>query len=101
LTLTAFGQQVIYAEEGIYVLNPAKSTLRGPEFKTQVLYNGKETITVVGFERKPFTAVFPNERSSEDGQPRPVTGGAFDAQAVTRLDPTPLKPFAPKMKNWF
>jgi hypothetical protein len=72
LTLTAFGQQVIYAEEGIYVLNPAKSTLRGPEFKTQVLYNGKETITVVGFERKPFTAVFPNERSSEDGQPRRV-----------------------------
>jgi hypothetical protein len=48
LTFPAFGQQAVYPEEGAYVLNPAKSTFRGPGVNTQVLYVGKEITTAVG-----------------------------------------------------
>jgi hypothetical protein len=42
LTLPAFGQEAVYPEEGVYILNPAKSTFRGPATKNQILYVGKE-----------------------------------------------------------
>jgi hypothetical protein len=88
LTLPAFAQEAVSPEKGVYVLNPAKSTFRGPGSKNQVLYVGKETTTVVGFlaNGKPFTAVFPN--GSVDGQSHPAPDAiAFDAQTSTRIDP--------------
>jgi hypothetical protein len=60
LTLPAFGQQAVNPEEGIYVLNPGKSTFRGPAVKTQTINIGKETTTAVGFlaDGKPFSDTF-------------------------------------------
>jgi hypothetical protein len=62
LTLPAFGQEAVEPEGGVYVLNPAKSTFRGPGARTQVLYVGKETSTAVGFlaNGRPFSATLPN-----------------------------------------
>jgi hypothetical protein len=90
-TLPAFGQEAVYPEEGVYVLNPAKSTFRGPGAKTQVLYVGKETNTVIGFlaDGKPFSITFPN--GPADGQSRPATSPNFDAQTSTQLDPYTVK----------
>jgi hypothetical protein len=88
LTLPAFAQEAVYPEEGVYVLNPAKSTFRGLGSKNQVLYLGKETTTVVGFlaNGKPFAAVFPS--GAVDGQSHPAPDAiAFDAQTSTRIDP--------------
>lgn len=61
LALPASGQQAVYPEEGIYQLNPSKSTFRGPGAKSQIVNVGKETYTLVGFDAtgKPFSIVFP------------------------------------------
>ena len=94
LMLPAFGQDIVYPEEGIYVLNPAKSTFRGPAQKYQIINIGKETTTAVGFlpNGKPFTDTFPNGRGSTDGQFHPVIGSPnYDAQANTRLDTYTVK----------
>jgi hypothetical protein len=89
----AFGQQApVDPEEGIYQLNVAKSTLRGPIPKSQTLYMGKETYTVIGFSAngRPFSIVYPIINT--EGQSRPVTGSpAYDTQSVTRLDPYTIK----------
>jgi hypothetical protein len=76
LGVPAFGQQAVDPEEGIYQLNVAKSTFRGPATKTQTINIGKETFTVVGFDAngQPFTSVFPTAANNPDGQPRPVKG---------------------------
>jgi hypothetical protein len=87
LTLPAFAQEAVSPQEGVYVLNPAKSTFRGPPSKNQVLYVGKETTTAVGFlaNGKPFTAVLPN--GPVDGQSHPAPDAiAFDAQTSTRIE---------------
>jgi hypothetical protein len=92
LTLPAFEQEAVDPEGGVYVLNPAKSTFRGPGIRTQVLYVGKETSTVVGFlaNGKSFSATFPN--GPIDGQSHPAPDAiAFDAQTSTRLDPYTVK----------
>jgi hypothetical protein len=94
LTLPAFGQQVVNTEEGIYVLNPAKSTFRGPGARTQAIKVGKETVTATGFflNGEPFTATFPNADNTADGQSRPAPGaGGFDAVTSTRIDPYTVK----------
>jgi hypothetical protein len=94
LTLPAFGQQAVNPEEGVYVLNAAKSTFRGPAIKTQTINTGNETTTAVGFlaDGKPFSDTFPNPNNTADGQSRPATGSSnFDAQTSTRLDPYTVK----------
>jgi hypothetical protein len=65
------------------VLNPAKSTFRGPGSKNQVLYVGKETTTVVGFlaNDKPFTAAFPN--GPVDGQSHPAPDAIAFGNSLT------------------
>jgi hypothetical protein len=89
LTLPAFGQEAVFPEEGVYILNPVKSTFRGPAIKNQVLYVGKEANSVVGFDAngKPYSVSFPNTRGASDGQSHPANGLDFDAQANTRIDP--------------
>jgi hypothetical protein len=92
LTLPAFGQQAVNPEEGVYVLNPAKSTFRGPALKAQMLYVGKDTSTVVGFDAngKPFTPIAWG--NTVDGQPHPLTGfPAIDTHTSTQLDPYTVK----------
>jgi hypothetical protein len=77
-------------EEGIYQLNFAKSTIRGPAPKTQTISIGKETFTAVGFDinSKPYTNVFPTAANNPDGVSRPVTGSPiYDASVATRIDP--------------
>jgi hypothetical protein len=94
LTIPAFGQQAVNPEEGIYVLNPAESSFRGPVAKSQILNIGKETITAVGFDAygKPYTVTFPNPGTTADGQSRPVPGGGtFDAVTTTQIDPYTVK----------
>jgi hypothetical protein len=91
LTLPAFGQQAVPLEEGAYVLNPAKSTFRGPGIRTQAFYMGKETYTVTGFlaNGTSFSATFPG---STDGNSHPISGSAnVDAQTATQLDPYTVK----------
>jgi hypothetical protein len=90
LTLPAFGQEAVNSE-GVYVLNPAKSTFRGPALRTQAFYAGKETYTVIGFfpNGTPFSTTFP---SSTDGNSHPISGSdAVDAQTATQLDPYTVK----------
>jgi hypothetical protein len=93
LTLPALGQQAFNAPEGIYVLNAAKSTFRGPASKNQVINVEKETVTAIGFgpDGKPFSITFPNAGNTADGQSRPAAGIAFDAQTTTQLDPYTTK----------
>jgi hypothetical protein len=91
LTLPAFGQQPVNPEEGVYVLNPAESTFRGPAIKAQMLYVGKETYTAVGFlaNGTSFSATFPG---ITDGTPHPISGLAnVDAQTAAQLDPYTVK----------
>jgi hypothetical protein len=92
LTLPAFGQEAVNAEEGsVWVLNPTKSTFRGPISKTQAFYVGKETYTVAGFlaNGTSFSVTYP---ASDDGKSRPISGAPnVDAQTVTRLDPYTIK----------
>jgi hypothetical protein len=92
LTLPAFGQQAVNPEEGVYVLNPAKSPFwGGPAIKAQTVYVGKDTNTMVGFDAngKPLTVAW---SSIVDGQPHPMTGlPAVDAHTNTQLDPYTVK----------
>jgi len=93
LAVPAFGQQAVNAEEGVYVLNPTKSTFRGPGARNQNINVEKETITVIGFgpDGKPFIFSFPNADSTADGQPHPAKGLGFDATTSTRLNPYTTK----------
>jgi hypothetical protein len=99
LTLPALGQEAVFPEEGVYILNPAKSTFRGPATKNQILYVGKEANSVIGFfpDGKSYSVSFPNSRGVSDGQPHPANGLDFDAQANTRIDPYTTK--AVRTKN--
>jgi hypothetical protein len=87
LTLRAFGQQAVNPE-GIWHLNPAKSTIRSPTIiKSQTLnYSGDGlTSTGFGFDGKPFTIASP---LIADGKSRPFTGSpGYDAVTYTQLDP--------------
>jgi hypothetical protein len=92
LTLPALGWEPFPLPEGAYVLNPAKSTFRGPGIRTQAFYVGKEaTYTVTGFlaNGTAFSVAFP---SSVDGNSHPISGSPnFDAQTATQLDPYTVK----------
>jgi hypothetical protein len=60
LTLPAFGEEAVKAS-GIYQLNLAKSTIRGPIGKSQTLNYAEDAIAATGFDfnGKPYAAVFP------------------------------------------
>jgi hypothetical protein len=86
LTLPAFGQQAV-GPEGIYQLNLAKSTIRGPSLNTQVVKFERDKLTTVGFDPdgKPYTLTV---GYVVDGKPRPVTGSpAYDMTTYTQVDP--------------
>jgi hypothetical protein len=86
LTLPAFGQEPIKAPDGIYVLNLAKSNIRGAAPKSETFSLEGDTITVIGFgfDGKPrsFTG-----KNVVDGKPHPTTGSPlFDTEAFTQLN---------------
>jgi hypothetical protein len=86
LTLPAFGQQAVNPE-GIYQLNLAKSTVRGPAVKSQTLsYSGDGfTATGFGFNGQPFTI---GAAVIADGKSHPMAGAAnYDATTYTQVDP--------------
>jgi hypothetical protein len=86
LTLPAFGQQAVNPD-GIWQLNPAKSTFRGPANKSATLSYAGDGFTAVGFtsDGKPITATV---TVIADGKSRPVSGAAnYDATAYTQVDP--------------
>jgi hypothetical protein len=86
LTLPAFGQEAVKPPDGIYQLNLAKSTIRGPIGKSQTLNVVGDTITSVGFEAngKPYSFV---SEVITDGKPRPSTNTLWDTSTYTQLDP--------------
>jgi hypothetical protein len=89
LTLPAFGQGVD-PEEGIYQLNLAKSTIRGPAPKTQTLNIEKRAFTAIGFDinGKPYTIVYPTQANNPEDATLPITGSRlYDAAKGTRIDP--------------
>jgi hypothetical protein len=85
LTLPAFGQQAVNPD-GIYQLNLAKSTIRGPASKGQVLNYTANEFTGTGFDAdgKPGTATV---TITADGKPHPVTGALYDMATYTQIDP--------------
>jgi hypothetical protein len=93
LGVPAFGQETV-TPEGIYQLNLAKSTIRGPfALKSQTAYIGKETTVYVGFRTNDYDAyrgVFP-AFTNVDGQPRQVDSILYDTQAAMQIDPYTFK----------
>jgi len=86
LTLPAFGQEAVKVPDGIYQLNYAKSTIRGPIPKSLTINTVGDTTTVIGFglNDKPYTIVLPY---IIDGKPHPITGSpVFDTETRTHLD---------------
>jgi hypothetical protein len=86
LTLPAFGEEAVKVPDGIYRLNYAKSTIRGPFPKSLTINTAGGTTTVIGFgpDDKPYTIVLPY---IIDGKPHPITGSpAFDTETRTYLD---------------
>jgi hypothetical protein len=86
LTLPAFGEEAVKVPDGIYQLNYAKSTIRGPFPKSLTINTVGETSTVVGFgpNDKPYTIVLP---LIIDGKPHPITGSpVVDTETRTHLD---------------
>jgi hypothetical protein len=86
LTLPAFGQQAVKVPDGIYQLNHAKSTIRGPIGKSQTLNVEGDAITSVGFGEngKPYSFV---SIVITDGKPRASTNTPWDTSTYTQLDP--------------
>jgi hypothetical protein len=88
LTIPAFGQQAVKVlPDGVYVLNLAKSTFRGPfGGKSQTFSVVGDTLTSVGIgnDNKPnsFVSII-----TPDGKPRPSTNTPWDSATYTRLDP--------------
>jgi hypothetical protein len=94
LTLPALGQEAVDPEEGTYVFNPAKSSIRGPVSKAEILNVGKQTNTAVGFDAdgKSYSGSFPNAGNTADGQSRSVPGNPFfDSVTTTRVDQYTIK----------
>jgi hypothetical protein len=90
-TLPAFGQQAVKTvPDGVYVLNLAKSTIRGPMGKSQTFNVVGDTLTSVGIgpDDKPnsFVSII-----TPDGKPRPSTNTQWDSSTYTRLDPYTMR----------
>jgi hypothetical protein len=85
LTLPAIGQQAVNPE-GIYQLNLAKSTIRGPASKGQILNYTANEFTGAGFDAdgKPGVGTV---TMIVDGKPHPVTGAPYDMATYTQIDP--------------
>ena len=89
LTLPASGQQALKGinPEGVYQLNLAKSTIRGPAAKSQTINIVGDELTLISIQPdgKPFTATYP---VILDGKSHPIVGvPTYDATTYTPLDP--------------
>jgi hypothetical protein len=85
LTLPAFAQEAV-KPDGIYQLNLAKSTIRGPSNKSLTLsYTGDE-FTAIGFDAngKPITG---GATVIGDGKSRPQNTFNSDATTYSQIDP--------------
>jgi hypothetical protein len=88
LTLPAFGEEAGKLPDGVYVLNLAKSTVRGRSVKSQTLNVVGDTVTIsgIGSDDRPYT--FTGFNGIADGKPHAVTGiSIWDAVTQTQLDP--------------
>ena len=86
LASPAFGQQAVNPE-GIYQLNIAKSTLRGPAVKSQTISYSGDGFTATGFSfaGQPFTIM---AAVIADGKSHPMMGSPnYDATTYTQVDP--------------
>jgi hypothetical protein len=86
LMLPAFGQEAVNPD-GIWQLNLAKSTIRGPTVKSQTTSYSGDGFTATGFSiaGQPYTITAP---IIADGKSHPFTGSPnFDAVTYTQLDP--------------
>jgi hypothetical protein len=87
LTLPAFGEESVKVPDGIYRLNYAKSTFRGPfPLKGHTMNTAGGATTVIGFgpDDRPYTIVLPY---IIDGKPHPITGSpVVDTETRTYLD---------------
>jgi hypothetical protein len=87
LTLPAFGQEAIKPPDGFYVLNLAKSSIRGPAPKAEALKLEGNTMTIENFGNDGKARIFVAE-TIVDGKPHPITDSPlFDTQTATQLDP--------------
>jgi hypothetical protein len=92
LTLPAFGQEQerVRMPDGIYVLDMAKSIVRGAGPAAEIIKIEKDKTTVVGLNNAGglvnFSADF--DPSLFDGKPHPITGSPnWDSYTGTWLDP--------------
>lgn len=87
VTLQAFGQEAIKAPDGYYVLNLAKSAIRGPAPKAEALKLEGDTMTVINFGADGKARIFESS-IIVDGKPHPITNSLlFDTETATQLDP--------------
>jgi hypothetical protein len=90
LTLPAFGQEQEPAKlpNGIYVLNMAKSIIRGAGPVAEILKIEGDKTTVIGFNNAGGQTNFVFDAPAIDGKPHPIIGSpAWDSYTTTQLDP--------------